>query len=109
MSTPLGSIRIWSNAQLVKDVNNKDGVGTMKYNKCWRQVKVQKEEVEWRAHEEAERRQAEEQWRLEAERHAAEEQAKRQVSHFWFVMTELTVLDGGGHCATAQEGQGEGV
>ena len=43
------------------------------------------------------------------ERCKAEEQAKKHISGFWFVMTELTVLGGGGHCATAWKGQGEGV
>ena len=103
MSTPLGSIRTWSDAQLAEDVS------AAKYNERWRRVKACKEEAERRAREEAERRQAEEQQRLEAERRAAEEQAKRQLSHFWFVMTELMVLGRGGRCATAREGQGEGV
>ena len=109
MSAPLGSIRTWSDMQLMEDVNDKDSISAVKYNKRQRRAKARKEEAEWRAHEEAECRQAEEQRRLEVERRAAEEQAKRQVSHFWFVMTELMVLGGGGCCATAQEGQGEGV
>ena len=45
-------------------------------------MKACKEEAEWRACEEVECCQAEEQWRLEAERHVAKEQAKRCVSHF---------------------------
>ena len=100
MSTPLASIRTWSDAQLAEDVNDEDGVSTMKYNEHQRRVKVHKEEVE--------RCQAEEQRRLEVERRAAEEQAKRRVSHFWFVVTELTVLGGRGRCATVRKGQGEG-
>ena len=47
--------------------------------------------MEWRACEEVECCQAEEQQRLEVERHRAEEQAKKHVSCFWFVMTELIV------------------
>ena len=82
MSAPLGSIRTWSDIQLVEDVNNKDGISTVKYNKRWRRAKVRKEEAEQRVHEEAECRQAEEQWRLEAERCRAKEQAKKCVSHF---------------------------
>ena len=109
MSAPLGSIRTWSDTQLVEDVNNEDGVSTVKYNEHQRRAKVHKEEAERRAHEEVEHCQVEEQQRLEAERRVAEEQAKRHVSHFWFVMTELTVLGGGGCCATARKGQGEGV
>ena len=99
----------WSDAQLAEDVNDKDGVSAVKYNERRRQAKACKEEVERRAHEEAERRQVEEQWRVEVERRRAEEQAKKRVSHFCFVMTELTVSGGGGRCATAQKGQGEGV
>ena len=117
MSTPLGSIRTWSDVQLVEDVNNEDGISTVKYNERWRQVKACKEEVEWRAWEEAEQmvweeaeqRACEEQWRVEVERHRAEEQAKKCVSCFWFVMMELMVLDGGGRCATVWKGQGESV
>ena len=98
MSTPLGSIRNWSNVQLMEDVNDKDSVSAVKYNEHRRQVKVRKKEVEWRvceevewrvceevecrACEEAEHCQAEEQRRLEVERHMAKEQAKRCVSHF---------------------------
>ena len=103
--------------QLMEDVNNKDSVSTIKYNECRRRAKACKEEAEWRvweeaeqmAWEEAERCQVEEQRRVEAERHRAEEQAKKRVSHFCFVMTELTVSGGGGRCATARKGQGEGV
>ena len=95
--------------QLVEDINDEDGVSAAKYNEHQRRAKARKEEVERRVHKEVERCQVEEQRRLEAERRAAEEQAKRRVSHFWFVMTELTVLGGGGHCTTAREGQGEGV
>ena len=109
MSTPLGSIRTWSDAQLAEDVNDEDGVSAVKYNERRRQAKACKEEAEQRACEEVECRQAEEQRRLEAERRMAEEQAKRWISHFWFVMMELTVLGGGGHCTTVQEGQGQGV
>ena len=61
------------------------------------------EETEWIA-QEAEQRVRKEQWRVEAERHKAKAQVKKCVSHFWFVMTELTVLGGGGHCATAWKG-----
>ena len=88
MSTPLGSIRNWSDVQLVEDINDEDGVSTVKYNKCRRRVKARKEEAERRAREEAERiareeaeqRAREEQWRVEAERHKAKEQAKKRVS-----------------------------
>ena len=107
----------WSDTQLVEDINDEDGVSAAKYNERRRRVRARKEEAEWRAWEEAERivweeverRVHEKQWRVEAERRKAEEQAKKRVSHFWFVMTELTVLGGGGCCATAQKGQGEGV
>ena len=58
---------------------------------------------------EVERRQAEEQQRVEVERRRAEEQAKKHVSHFCFVMMELMVSGGGGRCATARKGQGEGI
>ena len=109
MSAPLGSIRTWSDVQLTEDVNDEDGVSAVKYNEHQRQVKTHKEEVEQRACKEAECHQVSEQQRLEAERHMAKEQAKRHISHFWFVMTELTVLDGGGRYTTAQKGQGEGV
>ena len=95
--------------QLTEDVNDEDGVSAAKYNKRRRRAKARKEEAERRAREEAERCQAEEQWRVEVERRRAEEQAKKRVSHFCFVMTELTVSGGGGHCATARKGQGEGV
>ena len=85
MSTPLGSIRTWSNARLVEDVNDEDSVSTTKYNKRQRQAKARKEEAEqraweeaeWMAWEEAECCQAEEQWRVEVERHRAKEQAKK--------------------------------
>ena len=109
MSAPLGSIVTWSDAQLAEDVNDKDGVSAAKYNKWRRRVKARKEEAEWRARKEAERRRAEEQRRVEAERRRAKEQAKKCVSHLCFVMTELTVVGGGGHCATMQQGQGEGI
>ena len=90
---------------------------SLPYNECRRQAKACKEEVEWRAWEEAEqiaweeaeRRAHKEQWRVEAERRRAKEQAKKHVSHFWFVMTELMVLGGGGSCVTVRKGQGEGV
>ena len=49
MSAPLGSIMTWSDVQLVEDINDEDGVSTMKYNECRRRVKVRKEEVEQRA------------------------------------------------------------
>ena len=61
MSTPLGSIRNWSNAQLVEDMNDKDGISAAKYNEQRRRAKACKEEVEQRACKEAERHQAEEQ------------------------------------------------
>ena len=107
----------WSDVQLAEDVNDKDGVSAAKYNEWRRRAKACKEEaerrvhkeVEWRACEEAERRQVEEQWRVEAERCRAEEQAKKRVSHFCFVTTELTVSGRGGRCATARKGQGKGV
>ena len=73
MSTPVGSIKTWSNAQLVEDVNNEDSVSAAKYNEHRRRAKACKEEVEQRAREEAERR-------AEVERHKAEEQAKKRVS-----------------------------
>ena len=104
MSAPLGSIVTWSDAQLAEDVNDEDGVSAAKYNERRRRAKVRKEEAERRAREEAERRQAEEQRRVEAERRRAEEQAKKRVTHFCFVMTELTVSGGGGRCATAWKG-----
>ena len=93
----------------MEDVNDKDSVSAAKYNKWRRRAKAHKEEAERRACEEAERRQAEEQRRVEAERHRAEEQAKRRVSGLWLVMTELTVVGGGGRCTTVRQGQGEGV
>ena len=96
----------WSDAQLAEDVNNEDSVSAAKYNERRRRAKARKEEAERRARKEAERRQAEEQRRLEAERRRAKEQAKKRVSRLWLVMTELTVLGGGGRCATAQKGQG---
>ena len=46
---------------------------------------------------------------MEAERCRAEEQAKKCISHFWLVIMELTVVDRGGHCATVQQGQCEGI
>ena len=95
--------------QLVEDINDKDGVSTVKYNKCWRQAKVHKEKMEQRVHEEAECHQAAEQWRLKVERCRAEEQAKKHISCLWFVMMELTVVDGGGHCIIAWQGQGKSV
>ena len=117
MSAPLGSIRTWSDAQLVEDTNDKDGISTAKYNERWRRVKAHKEEAERRAREEAEWMAQEkvewgaweEQWRVEAEKHKVKEQVKKHVSHFCFVITELMVLGGGDHCATVQKGQGEGV
>ena len=109
MSTPLGSIKTWSDVQLMEDMNDKDSISAVKYNECQRQAKACKEEVEWRACEEVECRQAEEQRRLEAERRRDEEQAKKCVSHLWFVMMELMVLGKGGCCATVRKGQGEGV
>ena len=109
MSAPLGSIVTWSDAQLMEDVNDEDGVSAMKYNERWRRAKARKKEAEWRAREEVEHCQVEEQWRVEAERCRAEEQAKKCVSHFCFVMMELTVSGGGGCCTTVQKGQGEGV
>ena len=54
MSVPLGSIKTWSDAQLAEDMNDEDGVSAVKYNECWRWAKMHKEEVEWRAWEEAE-------------------------------------------------------
>ena len=54
MSTPLGSIKTWSNMQLAEDINDKDSVSTAKYNKHQRQVKACKEEAEQRAWEAAE-------------------------------------------------------
>ena len=101
MSAPLGSIVTWSDAQLAEDVNDEDGISAMKYNEWRRQAKACKEE--------AERCQAEEQQRVEMERRRAKEQAKKCVSHFCFVMTELTVSGRGGCCATARKGQGKGV
>ena len=92
MSAPLGSIRTWSDAQLTEDVNDEDGINATKYNECRRQAKACKEEAERRVCKEAERHQAGEQWRVEAERHRVEEQAKKHVSCFWFVMTELMVF-----------------
>ena len=88
MSTPLGSIRNWSDVQLAEDINDEDSVSTTKYNERQRRAKARKEEVERRAREEAEqiareeaeRRVREEQQRVEAERHKAEEQAKKRVS-----------------------------
>ena len=108
MSTPLGSIKTWSDVQLVEDENDDDGVSAAKYNEHQRQARARKEEAERRVREEAECRQAEEQRRVEAERRRAEEQAKRHVSHFCFVVTELTVLGRGGRCATVQKGQEQG-
>ena len=81
MSAPLGSIRTWSNMQLTEDVNNEDCVSGTKYNEHWRQVKVCKEEVEWRVWEEAEwMAQEEAERRAEVERHKVKEQAKKRVS-----------------------------
>ena len=82
MSAPLGSIRNWSNTQLTGGVNNEDSISTVKYNEHWRQAKAHKEEAEWRAYEEVECHQAEEQQRVEVERCRAEEQAKKRVSCF---------------------------
>ena len=109
MSTPLGSIKTWSDVQLVEDKNDDDGMSTAKYNECQRRARARKEEAERRAREEAECCQAEEQRRVEAERRRAEEQAKRHVSHFCFVVMELMVLGRGGRCTTVRKGQGEGV
>ena len=109
MSAPLGSIRNWSDVQLMEDVNDEDSVSAMKYNKCWRGGKACKKEVEWRACEEAEHHEAEEQWRVETERHRAKEQAKKCVSCFWLVMMELTVLGRGGYYITVWQGQGKGI
>ena len=60
MSAPLGSIRNWSDMQLVEDVNDEDDISAVKYNERRRRAKAHKEEAEQRAREEAERRQAEE-------------------------------------------------
>ena len=109
MSAPLGSIMTWSDVQLTEDVNDEDSVSAAKYNERQRRAKVCKEEAERRARKEAERCQAEEQRRVEVERRRAKEQAKKRVSHFCFVMTELTVSGGGGRCATARKRQGEGI
>ena len=92
----------------MEDINDEDGISAVKYNKCHRRVKGHKEEVEWRARKEVERRQVEEQQWLEAERYRAKEQAKKHVSCFWFVMMELMILGGGGHCTTAWKEQGQG-
>ena len=81
MFAPLGSIRTWSNVQLVEDINDEDGVSAAKYNKHWRQAKACKEEAErraqeeaeWIAQEEAEQRACKEQRRVEVERCKAEE------------------------------------
>ena len=86
--------------QLIEDENDDDSVSAIKYNECQRQARTHKEEVEWRVHKEAKYHQAEEQQRVEAERCRAKEQAKKCISHFWLVMIELMVLDGGGCCAT---------
>ena len=68
---------------------------------------VSKEEVEQRAREEAECCQVEEQWRLEVERCKAKEQAKKCVSHSWFVMTELTVFrQRGSLCNSGERARG---
>ena len=91
MSAPIGSIKTWSNAQLMEDVNDEDSVSATKYNERQRRAKAHKEEAERRVREETERHQAEEQRRVEAERRRAEEQAKKRVSRLWLVMTELTV------------------
>ena len=117
MSAPLGSIKTWSDVQLMEDINDEDSVSAAKYNKRQRRAKARKEEAEQRAREEAEQiaweeaeqRACEEQWRVEAERRKAEEQAKKHISHFWLVMIELTVLGRGGRCATVRKGQGEDV
>ena len=85
----------------MEDENDNDSMSAAKYNECWRQVRVYKEEVE--------HCQVEEQWRVEAERCRAEEQAKRWVSYSWLVMTELMVLCRGGHCTTVQQRQKEGI
>ena len=92
MSAPINNIKNWSNVQLTEGENNDDSMNAIKYNKCCRQVRVWKEEVEQRACEEVECRQVEEQWRVEVERCRAEEQAKKHVSCFWLVMMELMVV-----------------
>ena len=80
MSTSLGSIRTWSNAQLTEDVNNEDGISAAKYNKCQRWAKVYKEEAEQRVWEEAEQMAWEEaKQRVEVEKSKAKEQAKKRV------------------------------
>ena len=61
MATLINNIKHWSDAQLMEDKNNDDGMSTAKYNEHQRQVKAHKEEVEQRAHEEAEHCQVEEQ------------------------------------------------
>ena len=104
MSAPLGSIRNWSDVQLTEDMNDEDDISVVKYNEHWRRVETWKEEVEQRACKEVEHRQVEEQWRLEAERQRAKKQAKKCVSRFWFVMTELTVLGRGGCCTKVWKG-----
>ena len=110
MSAPLGSIRNWSDVQLMEDVNDKDSVSAAKYNECWRRAKACKEEVEWRVWEEAEWvAQEEVEWRVEVERCKAEEQAKKRVNGLWLVMMELMVVGRGGCCTTVWQGQGEGV
>ena len=74
----------------MEDVNNEDGVSAVKYNECWRQVKVHKEEAEWRVWEEAEQIAWEEvEWRVEVERCKAKEQAKKRVSLSPIHLTEL--------------------
>ena len=53
-AAPIDNIKNWSNVQLMEDENNDNSVSTAKYNECWRWIKAHKEEVEWRAWEEAE-------------------------------------------------------
>ena len=104
MSAPIDNIKNWSDAQLMEDENDNNGVSTAKYNECCRQARVHKKEAEWRACKEAEHCQAEEQWRVEVKRHRAKEQAKKHVSGLWLIMTELMVVGRGGRCTTVWQG-----
>ena len=82
MAAPIDNIKNWSNVRLMEDGNNDNSVSAIRYNECWRQVRVHREEAEQRTCKEAEHCQVEEQWTVEAERCRAEEQAQKHVSLF---------------------------
>ena len=68
-----------------------------------------KDKAEQRACEKMKYNQVKDQWRVEVQRCRAEEQAKKCVSCFWLIMTELMVVGRGGYCTTVQQRQKKGI